>query len=84
MSFIKDGSLICDWCFRVVYTKQEITKELIEFHTGWTKCMKCYERGVGKINNKEGAIEDLPIDFYAPLDPKRQQLRNIKYRRKHE
>lgn len=80
MSYIKSGDLVCDWCFRVVYKKEEMTEDLRGIHTGWTRCNKCVDR---KLPMKDyGDIKDLPIDFYAPIDPMRQWLRNIKYIKK--
>ena len=66
MSYTKDGNIICDWCFKIVYKKEDITDELREIHKAWTKCNDCIEKGA------EGSMCDFcgrKPDFIYPFDP---------------
>jgi len=76
MTWDKNDNLICDWCFKIVIPSKEITKHDKEFNTGWTKCYECIEKATPF--HKEGKIEDLPLDFFAPKDPQRKWLAALK------
>lgn len=70
MSWDSNSNLICDWCYKVVIPVNKVTDQDKECNTGWTKCNKCCEKATPYP--KEGRIEDLPDDFFAPKDPAKQ------------
>ena len=69
MSWNIDNNLICDWCYKIVIPAEKVTDHDKEVNTGWTKCNECCEKATPFP--KEGKIDDLPDDFFAPEDPAR-------------